>query len=281
MEKTKFYSYKNGDLCRACQLCVKGRKLVLFITGVCPRSCYFCPLSEQKFHKDVIFANEKPIKDLKEIIEEARISKAYGCGITGGDPLARFDRTIKIIKMLKKEFKNFHIHLYTSLNLVNEEKLRALEESGLDEIRFHLDYDNEILWERVKLKTTMKKGVEVPSIPGKDLRKMINFIKDDVDFINLNELEYADAKHNKLSEKGFTTKHPLSCAIKGSEELALEMLEEFPNLNIHYCTAKLKNSVQMMNRLAIRAKSIKKDFDILNGPSLIRGAIYGEEDFQK
>ena len=61
IEKTKFYSKKIGSLARGCKQCVKGEKLVLFITGVCPRNCWYCSISEKKKNKDVIFANERPI----------------------------------------------------------------------------------------------------------------------------------------------------------------------------------------------------------------------------
>lgn len=280
MQKTAFYSYKNGELADGCKLCVQGRKLVLFVTGVCTRACYFCPLSEQKFHHDVVYANERPIEELKEIVEEARISGAQGCGITGGDPLAKFERTLEVIRMLKKEFENFHIHLYTPLELVSEEKIKALEEAGLDEIRFHMDLDDSSLWNKVKIKTSMIKGIEIPCIPGKDVRAVIQYARDYVSFFNLNELEYADAKQNKLEEYGFKTKNDYSYGIAGSEELALEMLEQFPDVRIHYCTAKLKDSVQFMNRLHIRALHVKRPFDIVRGPSLIRGAIYGKEDVE-
>jgi uncharacterized protein len=280
MEKTKYCSFKNGPLSKGCQMCVKGEKLVLFITGICPRSCYFCPVSDQKYQKDVMYANERPITTLNELIEEAKISKARGCGITGGDPLVCFKKTISAIKLLKSTFKRFHIHLYTSLNLIDEKKLRELEEAGLDEIRFHLDFEDEKYWHKIKLKTTMTKGVEVPCIPNKDLNKMITFVKDHVDFINLNELEFADVKHNTLDEKGFELKSDLSYAIKGSEELALRTLEEFPKTNLHYCTSKLKNSVQFMNRLSLRAKSIKQKFDIIRGPALIRGVITSKESLE-
>src|SRR3990167_11191199 len=74
MKKTSYYSFANGTLPPGCQMCVQGRKLVLFVTGLCPRSCYFCPLSEQKFHKDVMYANERPITELKEIIERTKIT---------------------------------------------------------------------------------------------------------------------------------------------------------------------------------------------------------------
>ncbi len=281
MQPTKYYSYANGELPRGCQLCVKGRKLVLFITGVCTNSCYFCPLSEHKYHKDVIYANERPINEIKEIIEEAKISGAYGAGITGGDPLAKLDRTLEAIKLLKKEFKNFHIHLYTPLELVDENKIKLLESAGLDEIRFHPNLDDDKLWNKLKIKTKMSKGIEIPCIPNKDIKKLINYAKDHVEFFNLNELEYADAQHNKLAELGFTTKDDYSYGIKGSEELALQLLQEFPNLRMHYCTTKLKDSVQMMNRIEIRAKNIKKPYDIINGALLIRGAISGNEPLEE
>jgi uncharacterized protein len=280
MEKTKFCSYKNGDMARGCQLCVRGRKLVLFITGICPRNCYFCPLSDEKYQKDVIYANERPIEDLKEIIEESKLCSSQGCGITGGDPLSKFERTIEAIKLLKAEFKNYHIHLYTSLNLVDEDKLKQLEEAGLDEIRYHLDLEDDSLWEKVKIQTKMSKGIEIPVVPKINYEKIIDYVKDFVDFINLNELEYSDAECNKLEEKGFVTKDDYSYGILGSEELALELLEKYPKLNIHYCTCKLKDSIQLSNRIKLRAKNVKLDCDILNGETLIRGAIYGDDDLQ-
>ena len=282
MQPTGYESYSNGEIPRGCQLCVRERKLVLFITGVCTKSCYFCPLSEQKFHKDVIYANERQINDLKEIFEEAKISSAQGAGITGGDPLAKLDRTLEAIKLLKKEFKNFHIHLYTPLDLVTEEILKKLEAAGLDEIRFHPDLDDDKFWNKLKYKTKMSKGIEIPCIPKKDIKKLIEYAKNDVEFFNLNELEYADAEHNKLAELGYTTKDELSYGIEDSEDLALEILKLYPKLKMHYCTTKLKDSVQMMNRIKLRAKNTKKPFDIItNEGTLIRGTIKGNESLEE
>jgi len=224
-----------------------------------------------------MYVNERNVKGFDEIVDEIKLSGSSGCGITGGDPLVVFDRTVELIQLLKKEFGNhFHIHLYTSLNLVDDEKIKKLEEAGLDEIRFHVDVTDESLWETVKIETTMVKGVEVPVIPNTDLKKLLTYVKDHVVFVNINELEYADAEHNTLDQEGFEVKGDLSYAIEGSEELALEMLEEFPNENIHYCTAKLKNNVQFMNRIAERAKQVKLPFDIVNGATVTRGAIYGD-----
>lgn len=279
MEKTKYFSYRNNQFCKGCQLCVQGRKLVLFITGLCPRKCFYCPVSEKKMYKDVIYANEKPVTDYKEIIEEAKICEAEGAGITGGDPLATLDKTLELIKLLKKEFGNFHIHLYTSFDLVTEKIIDQLKQAGLDEIRFHPDLKDKKLWKKIDLVKGIIKGIEIPVIPDykEETIKVIEFFKDKVDFFNLNELETADTPNNKVSEK-YETKDDISYGIKGSEEFALEILEEYPSLNIHYCTAKLKDSVQMMNRLMLRAKNVKKKIDILTPEAtLIRGAIYTEK----
>ena len=41
-----------------CVRCREGAKMVLLITGLCPYDCFYCPISEKKKGKDVIFANE-------------------------------------------------------------------------------------------------------------------------------------------------------------------------------------------------------------------------------
>ena len=140
MKQNKHYSYNQKSICDGCKLCVKGRKSVIFITGLCPRSCEYCPLSDEKYKKDVMYCNERKVNKLDEIIAEVKISRSTGAGITGGDPLVKLGRTVEIIKMLKKSFgSKFHIHLYTSPNLVTEDKLNQLHKAGLDEIRFHPD----------------------------------------------------------------------------------------------------------------------------------------------
>ena len=48
-------------------------------------------------------------------------------------------------------------------------------------------------------------------------------------------------------------------------------------MNIHYCTIKLKDDIQIPQRLKNRLKNIKHKFDDVNGYNLIRGAIYTRE----
>jgi len=282
--ENQYHSYNLGELPEGCQYCVRGEKLVIFVTGLCPRRCSFCPLSDEKFQQDVSYANERKVFSTEDVLKEARLMKARGAGLTGGDPLSKLERTARFIKSLKKEFgASFHIHLYTSLRLVSEDKLQQLYMAGLDEIRFHLDLDSQQQWERMELakKFPWKIGVEVPVIPGKEkeLKNLINFISGKVDFLNLNELEIADNSHSKLLEMGFEVKDQLSYAVKGSLGLGLELLkyvqEKKLNLRVHLCTAKLKDAVQLANRLKREAKGAKHDFDLVDEEGLLtRGALY-------
>lgn len=284
IQKTPYYSKKIGNLAKGCRLCVQGLKEVVFVTGICPRHCYYCPISDKKYQKDVVYANEMPTTKLKDIIKEAALCNSKGAGFTGGDPLAKLPRTIKFIKALKKRFGNkFHIHLYTSFDLVNKTSLEKLYKVGLDEIRFHADIDNDKLWNRIELvrKFNWDIGVEIPVIPGKqkETKELIDYFQDKIDFLNLNELEIADNKASKLSKLGFLTKDRISYAIKGSESAANELLKYILKkkykLNVHYCTAKLKDRIQLVRRIKRRAKNIAKAYDVVDEEGiLIRGAIY-------
>jgi len=287
VSKTNYYSYKVGNLAKGCQYCVKGSKLVLFVTGLCPRSCYYCPISDKKYKHDVVYADEWQTDKIEDIIKEAELIDAEGAGITGGDPLCKLERTIGYIKALKDHFgKKFHIHIYTSFDMVDEEKLRGLSEAGLDEIRFHADINDNKLWGKIDLarKFNWDIGIEIPVIPNKleETKKLIDFFHGKVKFFNLNELEFADNKFSKLGEMDFETKDNLSYGVKGSEEDALNISKyaekKYPKINVHYCTAKLKDSVQMANRIVRRAKNAAKDYDEVSKEGLLfRGAIYSED----
>jgi len=268
-------------------LCVEGKKLVLFVTGLCPRKCVYCPLSDKKKDKDVTYANEWPTKKDEEILEEAKLIGAEGAGFTGGDPLVTLDKTIHYIRLLKENFgKKFHIHLYTSLDIADEEKFKKLFDAGLDEIRFHLDIDDKTLWPKILLakKFDWDVGVEIPSIPNKinQTKELIDYLADKITFLNLNELEINEDQVEWFKAQGFKTKNYLSYAIEGSEKAGFELLryaEKKGIKNIHYCSATTKDKHQMANRIIRRAIRSKKSYDKMTKEGmLIRGAIYYEGD---
>jgi len=185
IEKLQGGSLLVGTLPKGCRLCAEGSKMVLFVTGLCDSSCYYCP----------VFADEMPVSDDQDIIYETDAIRGEGAGISGGDPLCTVDRTLDYIRLLKSKYGNdFHIHLYTSKTTVSQENLEQLKNAGLDEIRFHPQKDD---WSGIEraLKSGMKVGIEVPTIPGKaEKLKQIALRAEELglSFLNMNELEASE-----------------------------------------------------------------------------------------
>lgn len=275
-----------GRLPKGCELCEQGAKLVLLVTGKCARRCCYCPLSAEKRGRDVFFANERRVKSIDEVIDEAKLMDALGTGVTGGDPLAEIGRTVVSIKGLKKEFgETHHIHLYTSTT--DPRKIRTLARAGLDEIRFHPPLS---MWKnlegtefaqavRLARQTGMHVGLEVPVLPGRDeaLRKAIWFADGhDLDFVNLNELEFSETNWRTLRRLGYDVKkeNDVSSGVQGSETLALELLKVEVSVPLHYCSSSFKDGVQLRRRIIRRGKNVRKPHEILTKDgTLLKGVI--------
>ena len=276
----------------ACEMCSRGSKMVVLITGLCPASCYYCPLSNEKTGKDRIFADEWELDNEEDIIKletEARLIDAEGAGITGGDPLVVWQRTEKYISFLKEIFgDSFHIHLYTS-GLKNIEHVKELIISGLDEIRFHPvpaswnSFENTKLSESIKQIVTQDLDValEIPVIPGmkQDIVHLIKWAdKEGLKWINLNELEFSETNAEQLKQNNFTVKDDISSAVKGSQKISFEILNYFEGkeleIGIHYCSSSFKDGVQLRNRIKRRAKNVVKNHEIITEDgTILKGVI--------
>ncbi len=279
-------SVTNKPVVRGCKLCEEGAKLVLFVTGICHAGCFYCPLSERKMNHDVIFADEMPVHRDEDILLEARLIEAKGTGITGGDPMEVVDRVVHYIHLLKDNFgKEHHIHLYTASG--SKEKIEKLGAAGLDEIRFHPPpllwknmygsiYEKRIDW---SIEMGMDVGIEVPVLPDlhDELVSLVKFANDKGVFVNLNELEYSETNYQALNARGYEPKNDVSSAVKGSEELAYEVVGMDWDTIVHYCSSSFKDGVQMRRRLMRRAKNVKKDYEnITDDATLILGVIEGK-----
>ena len=273
-------------------MCADGSKMVVLITGLCYSNCYYCPLSAKKIGKDRIFANEWELddeNDTDKLIKEAELIDAKGAGITGGDPLIVWKRTSQYISLLKKRFgTDFHIHMYTS-GEKNGSYISEIVSAGLDEIRFHPD---PIFWDNMSsskttlsikkaLETDVEIAIEIPAIP-RTKNKIFSLIEwsDDmgIDYINLNELEFSETNAERLNKKGFQVKNSISSAVKGSEEMAVGIIEHISNKNldigVHYCSSSFKDGVQLKNRIKKRAKNISKPFEVITDEgTILRGII--------
>lgn len=271
-----------GKLPVGCRLCAKGSKMVLFVTGLCDSSCYYCPLSQNKAGHDVVFADEMPVSDENDILFEAKAIRSEGAGISGGDPLCQLERTLGYIELLKKEYgTSFHTHLYTSQTDISEVDLQRLKNAGLDEIRFHPQTND---WSGIQraVQVGLDVGLEVPALPGKQ-EKLIELAKHaeeiGVSFLNINELEASETNFEKLVSLGMKLTSMECASIEGSASTAAEVLEwakdNLQNLSVHFCSARFKDSVQMRKRLERRLEQTIREFEERDDtdPLLIVGVV--------
>ncbi len=279
MEKDNSGSFFNF-LPEGCRLCYEGAKMVLFVTGVCEKNCFYCPVSNERRKKDIIFANERLVKKDEDLIEEAISMDALGTGITGGEPLLRLERVIRYIKLLKNKFgKMHHIHLYTAL-APNRGIIESLRKAGLDEIRFHpprnLLPNIGRTYYSVSIKEAKKlglcTGIEIPAISN-DLNGVISLLKEVDGFLNLNELEFSETNFAELKKQGYLPVDDTSSAASGSKEVASSLDYE----KLHFCSSRFKDAVQLRERLKRMARKSARYFDeITDDGTLVYGVIEGD-----
>ena len=271
------------DMPKGCKQCIKGQKSVLFVSGMCERSCYYCPLSEQRKNTEKMWINEAVAYGIKDIFNEIDACRSKGVGITGGEPLLNTDSVIEYIKQLKDRYGlHFHIHMYTGKENIPDSVLKSLKDAGLDEIRFHHPGDFSAIKNAIKV--GLNTGIEIPVIPKNEgsVIKMIKTAEDSgVSFINLNELEYSDTNSKELKKRGFKLKDDDLFAVSGSEEsteiILKWCLENTEKIDIHYCSASTKYDYQYWQRLKRRAKNICKIYESVTKSGLLRkGVISGE-----
>lgn len=268
------------DLPEGCRLCYKGAKMVLFVTGICGRNCFYCPVSFERREKDAVFANERRGEKDEDVIEEAISMDALGASITGGEPLLRLERVLHYIRLLKKKFgKSFHIHLYTAL-APGKDVLISLRDAGLDEMRFHPPPD---IWGNIRMtpyrdsiiaanELGISTGIEIPSIKS-DLTGILSLLEEVDGFLNLNELEFSETNASELEKRGYVPENDISMAVLESRDFAGSVKGK----KIHFCSSVFKDAVQLRERFKRIAKRSARDFDeITDDGTLVYGIIEGD-----
>jgi len=262
--------------------------MVLFVTGLCRFHCFYCPVSDDRMYRDVVFADEMAVRSDDDVLAEARAIGASGAGITGGDPLDVVDRVVHYIGLLKREFgPSFHIHLYTMST--EPEKIRRIAEAGLDELRFHVPPG---LWHRAA--TTgfadaarlardlgISVGLEVPLLPDRkdDLVALIGWAESaGLAFVNLNELEFSEANFGRMRRAGYERKSELSYGVKGADEVATDLLDRPWRITVHYCSSSYKDAWQLRERIRRRAATVAQPWDVVTEDgTLLKGIIEADD----
>jgi len=68
LEERPFGGSARGKLPVGCRQCTDGSKMVLFVTGICSFHCFYCPVSDEKMYKDVVFADEKRVTRDEDVL---------------------------------------------------------------------------------------------------------------------------------------------------------------------------------------------------------------------
>lgn len=264
---------------RGCELCAKGSKAVVFVTGLCDHDCYYCPLSSERRGRDGVFVNEERVKDLNDVVSYVSRLGATSASITGGEPLVKLERALKVIRLLKTAFgSEFHIHMYTNGKLATKEVLESLDAAGLDELRFH-PVDGSVL-RKVELaveRTSMSVGAEIPAIPGsyRHIVRLASQLEEmGAEFLNLNELEVTETNYYELMAKGFRVDSSCPYVADGSYETALRAAswasKNLKTLKVHVCPAAFKDAVQTRARLLRQARVVRKPYEIVSEHGLLK-----------
>jgi pyruvate formate-lyase activating enzyme-like uncharacterized protein len=260
-------------LSSGCVLCHKGAKMVLFVTGRCDRSCWYCPLSSGRKGKDVVYANEHLITDPAQVIREAEAMSALGTGVTGGEPLLSLDRVAGYCRMLKEHFgSDHHIHLYTAKAPSDEEL--AMLQGVVDEIRLHPPrecWENILGSDYIRSAQRAKElgfeiGIEVPALPGLELLvPALPFL----DFLNINELEWGETNADEMRKRKFELADGVHNAVRGARDWADELCR---HKKVHWCSSAFKDSVQLRERLKRIARNTARPFDEITDDGTV---VYG------
>lgn len=266
-----------GELPEGCKLCVKGSKVVVFVSGFCGIECFYCPISFERKKPNAFYVDEESVRKLSEILDEICFVRAEGASITGGEPFQMYHITTKVINILKNVFgEKFHIHLYTSGFGATKNSIKYLDSLGLDEIRFHIIDDSVMkLVEFTAQETNMSVGIEIPAIPNFNWlwNIVVNAEKSGAKFVNINELEVSETNVDNIVIRGFKINEN-GKSVQDSAEIAKKIVykahEENLNISIHFCPSEYKDFIQHRNRLRRKSWTCSQPTDIVNDDGTIR-----------
>lgn len=279
-ERSKIHT---GKLSLGCVLCGEGYMGCIYINSLCTARCFFCT-QDRKIKKErppMLYTEDGEFRvyDPEDFLAYLKKFNFRGVPITGGECLLVYKKLLLYTRKIRERFgKKFYIWIYTNGDLVNENKLRKLKESGVDEIRFNIGARNYDL-QPVKLATDIidTVTVEIPAIPEdyeivKDcLPKMQNI---GVKYLNLHQLIVTEVNYKNFIKRGYTFLHNPPFSIFESEIVALKLmryaLDKKIGLPIHYCSKVYKNRFQDKAERRWKAPLVKSDFEELTDLKFIR-----------
>jgi pyruvate formate-lyase activating enzyme-like uncharacterized protein len=247
-----------GDISPGCKICQHGGWDCSWINFRCTRNCAFCDSDTDTR----ICTDKEPYclageyVDPRDHADYINLLGYTGVGLSGGEPLLRFDLVLEHIKAIRRYCNpSIYIWLYSNGDLLNEFILKELHKAGLNEIRFDIaatNYDTTSVSLAKKYIHTVT--VEIPCIPDDlDLLKnaFIDLHKIKVDYINLHQL-HIGRNNYKPYLKHRLLKNSWHSPVLESEMNVLKLMkyvvDQKLNLQVNYCSKIYKDTFQERNR---------------------------------
>ncbi|MEZ0319095.1 MAG: radical SAM protein [Pyrobaculum sp.] len=272
------YNEARGSLATGCDLCLLGAKSVIFITGLCPLDCFYCPVGVDRIGKDVMYVNDVPVSSVEEIPHVVAKFASTGAAITGGDPSVVAHRVRDVAYLLKKEFgDDFHIHMYTHILNLDGKRVGVIAASKVDEVRIHIISKEQLRGREKYVKVLVASGkavgVEVPALPGfeKQIAEAVNALVPYISFVNINELDVSETNIARLKALGYKIQ---GVNVMGSIEAARKIADMIKDVPVHICTGKTKDLVQIGARIFRHAMYTAKPWELVQDDGTV---IFGEQ----
>jgi len=251
LENRTYYVGRPSKFPQGCRSCLLGTGLnAVRKTNKCNLECKFCydygeieeiePVGEGMWEIGGTKFYDKDIDLLLSIYP-----KPTGISYVYLEPFMEIEKYYSVIKKFRDA--GVYQHLYTNGVLATEETLKALAESGLDEIRFNLGAsncaDNVIKNIGVAKKYIKNVGIETPMTPAffEDFfKKKQTILEAKLDFINCAELHLNENNiGNYYGENMYICRHGYISPI-WSRELTLKFMkiadEEKWDCVVHDCS---------------------------------------------
>lgn len=242
-----------GPLSPGCMTCGKGTWSCIFIGSLCTANCFFCP--QNRNIKKETPPNESGLifEHADDYVDYLEKFKFKGASFSGGEPFLKFKEVLLFIKKIRERLgKGIYIWVYTNGDLVDKNKLKALKEVGLNEIRFDIAARKYSL-NAVKMAAGIidRVTVEIPAIPDdfETLKKVLPEMKAlGVAHLNLHQLNATQQCYRAFIKRGYTFLHQPNIAVLESEMTALRLiqyvLDKNIGLSVNYCTPSYKHRFQ-------------------------------------
>jgi pyruvate formate-lyase activating enzyme-like uncharacterized protein len=272
--QTKLFTH---DISPGCALCGQGDWSCLFINGICNARCFYCPSEQKKKGQPVTSTLE--FSNPTDYAKYVNLFNIKGVSFSGGEPLMTFDRVLLFLKTLRSKVTHpLYIWMYTNGLLVTEDKLKALRDNGLDEIRFDISankYQLDALKKAIGIIPCVT--VEIPAIP-EDIEKTKLLIKElyeaGVNYFNLHQIRCTQFNKNQMIQRCYTFVNGAGLTIMETEITALELiqysLDNNISLPINYCSFTYRHQYQRAGAQRRNALQIKADHEDVTTTGRIR-----------